>query len=140
MDDELRKAFATLSAQMSTIAGDVSANNALQKQTVNEVRQIGSRVERLEKQVFGSDPPPPVSPSSPVLTRITHSEGELAEMAGQIIAVKADVADLKVTQETQLAILKRLDAVAANPMVRRVAYAIGTAVLAFLAAKGWLVK
>lgn len=57
----------------------------------------------------------------------------------------ADVANLKeshkaltATQATQLAILQRLDKVAANPLVRRVAYAVGTAVLGYLAAKGYL--
>lgn len=138
MDDELRQAFATLSAQMSTIASDVSASTALQKQTIAEVKQLGGRVEKLEKHVFGSDPPP--SPSAPLVTRTTHAEGDLAELAGQVIAVKADVADLKQTQAAQLAILERLDKVAANPMVRRVAYAIGGAILVYLTSKGLVLK
>ncbi len=50
--------------------------------------------------------------------------------------VIAKVASLEETQTQQLAILKRLDAVAANPMVRRVAYAIGSAILIYLASKG----
>ncbi len=49
-----------------------------------------------------------------------------------------DVAHLKETQSTQLAILRRLDAVAANPMVRKVAYAVGGAILSYLALKGYL--
>lgn len=50
------------------------------------------------------------------------------------------VTGLEDTQQKQLAILTRLDAVAANPTVRRVAYALGTALLAYLAAKGWIVR
>lgn len=138
MDDELRKAFATLSAQMSTIAADVSAGNSLQRQTIAEVKQQGVRIEKLEKHVFGSDPPPP--PTEALVTRTSHAEGELAELAGQVIAVKAAVADLNRTQATQLEILERLDKVAANPMVRRVAYALGSAVLVYLASKGLVLK
>jgi hypothetical protein len=57
-----------------------------------------------------------------------------------IATLLADVSSLKETQATQLAILTKLDAVAANPMVRRVAYAIGAAILAYLASKGWITR
>lgn len=53
-----------------------------------------------------------------------------------IANIVTDVAALKETNKTQLAILERLDKVAANPMVRRVAYAVAVAVLGYFAATG----
>jgi hypothetical protein len=60
--------------------------------------------------------------------------------SSDVATVKDSVSGLTKTQETQLAILTRLDAVAANPMVRRVAYALGTAILLYLASKGWVTR
>lgn len=67
-------------------------------------------------------------------------QGTDADMAHEaaIAALVVDVAALKETQAKQLAILEHLNRVAANPMVRRVAYAVGSALLAYLAAKGYL--
>lgn len=61
-------------------------------------------------------------------------EQHAAEIAGLITAVQ----ELQKTQAEQLDLLRRLLAVAGNPMVRRVAYAVGGAVLAYLTAKGGL--
>lgn len=68
------------------------------------------------------------------IARVSENDSKQDAAIGVLVS---DVANLKETQATQLAILKRLDAVAANPMVRRVAYAVGGAVLAYLAAKGY---
>ena len=52
-----------------------------------------------------------------------------------IAQLVTDVAEVKATNEKQLAILTKLESVAANPMVRRIAYALGTLILTYLAAK-----
>jgi DNA repair ATPase RecN len=52
----------------------------------------------------------------------------------------AAIAMLHTKVDRLTSIAERLDKVAANPMVRRVAYAVGSAILAYLATKGWLVK
>lgn len=57
-----------------------------------------------------------------------------------IAQIANEVKGLKDSQLVQLNILMKLDAVAANPLVRRVAYAIGGAVLTYLAARGVAVK
>lgn len=149
MDDELRSAFATLSAQMSTIASDVSAGNVLQRQTITEVRQLGGRVDRLEKEVFGDAPPPPLK-SDPLLRRITNHDGELAELAGQVIAVKADVATVKAINEAQSqkleavegkvdAIHKAVVGVVTHPKFVFVGKVLFGAAMAYAAAKGFKV-
>lgn len=68
-----------------------------------------------------------------------HSES-IGELQKDVATLKADVKNLRETQDTQLAILERLDKVASNPMLRRVLWAVGTAVLSYLASKGWAVK
>jgi hypothetical protein len=111
MDDDLRQAFATLSAQMSDIGGDARTAASMSRETAHEVVKMSRRLDGLEVDVsqlktvvFGSTPPPVAVP--PVVKRITHSEGELSELAGQVIAVKADLATVKEINEGQT---RRLD-------------------------------
>jgi hypothetical protein len=51
-------------------------------------------------------------------------------------AKAADIDELKSMQVKQTAILERLDRVAANPIVRKVAYGLAMLVLAWLASRG----
>ncbi len=95
MDDELRKALATFSAQVSGVASDVASTQSLGKQTLTEVRQLGGRVEKLERHVFGSDPPPHPSSSSSVVKRITSNEGDVADLAGRLLNVAASITEVK---------------------------------------------
>ena len=67
------------------------------------------------------------------IARVSENDSKQDAAIGVLVT---DVANLKETQATQLAILRRLDAVAANPMVRRVAYAVAVAVLGYFAATG----
>lgn len=94
MDDELRKAFATLSSQMSDIGTDARQAAAMAKENAHATTMLGVRIQGLEVDVgqlktvvFGSNPPP--APVAPVVKRITNNEGETAELAGQLMAVKA---------------------------------------------------
>lgn len=68
-----------------------------------------------------------------------HDLAAAAELAKEIaarqsLAAKVDALDAK--QDTQLALLERLNSVAAHPMVRRIAYALGGLLLAYLAGRG----
>jgi ElaB/YqjD/DUF883 family membrane-anchored ribosome-binding protein len=94
MDDELRNAFATLSAQMSDVGSDARKAAEMSRETAHEMVKLSRKVDGLEADVgqlkvavFGSSPPP--SPSPPVTKRVSQAEGDLAELSGQIIAVKA---------------------------------------------------
>lgn len=68
--------------------------------------------------------------------RVKATSDENLTQDSAIALIATEVAGLKTTQGQQLAILQRLDAVAANPMVRRVAYAVALAILSYLASKG----
>jgi hypothetical protein len=93
--------------------------------------------------------------------RLQNIEGDVAELKGHVIAAKAstrqtsqndatqdaaiatlttNVAALTKTQTEQLNILKRLDKVATNPTVVKVAKAVGQGILIYLAAKGLVPK
>lgn len=63
-------------------------------------------------------------------------DAQLAQerMARESLAKKVD--SLTVTQETQLAILSRLDKVASNPMVKTIMTILGTALATWAASKG----
>jgi hypothetical protein len=68
--------------------------------------------------------------------RVGRESDHNLQQDSAISKLVTDVASLKETQDTQLTILLKLDKVAANPMVRRVAYAVGTAALGYLTARG----
>ena len=145
MDDELRKAFATLSGQISDVDRNQQSLNVGHKEILIEVRTVGSevkelgnRVGRLERHVFGSNPPPAMT--EPVVRTLSDHDNDLATLAGQLIAAHAKIDRLDTETSKQTAILERLDKVAANPMVRRVAYAVGTLIVGYAAAKGLVLK
>jgi hypothetical protein len=105
MDDDLRNAFATLSAQVADCAGDARHAAEQARGAAHETYKLGARMEGLEGDVrqlktavFGSNPPPaPV----PVVKRITHSEGELAELTGRLMTVTADMTAVRALNEEQ---------------------------------------
>lgn len=149
MDDDLRNAFATLSAQISVVATDLRTNTALTADLtrgVAEVRTeqkaIRGEVQVLQKAVFGSEPPP-APPIRPMAESVTEHEGEIATLAGQVIAARAELADVKIElsavkklnveqTETLKKIAASVGGFLGNPLVRRIATAAGLALLAYL--------
>jgi hypothetical protein len=106
MDNELREAFSTLSAQMSDIGNDARRAAEQAREAAHETYKLGARISGLETDVgqlktavFGSNPPP--APVVAVVKRITHTEGDIAEIAGQVIAVKAELSEVKSINEEQ---------------------------------------
>lgn len=63
-------------------------------------------------------------------------DAAIASLVTELAEVKAETAEQTKKLDASFAILERLDKVAANPLVRRVAYVVGTAFLTWLAAKG----
>jgi hypothetical protein len=99
MEDDLRNAFATLSAQISTVNTDLRANTALTAELSRsvadaraEVRHVAGRVGVIEKHVFGSDPPPP--PAEPIIRQVSEHDGDIATATGRILAVESKVDQL----------------------------------------------
>lgn len=101
MDDDLRNAFATLSAQISTVNTDLRANTALTAELTRGVAEVrteqkvqAGRIGVIEKAVFGSEPPP-APPAEPLTRQVTEHDGDIAQLSGQIIAARAEIADVK---------------------------------------------
>lgn len=67
-------------------------------------------------------------------------DAAIANAITRLERVETAVQSIEAKTDRQTAILEKLESVAANPMVRRVAYAVGGAVLAYLTARGWLPK
>lgn len=143
MDDDLRNAFATLSAQISVVATDLRANTSLTAdltRTVadvrNEQKAQAGRLMVLEKHAFGSDPPPP--PTRPLVESITEHDGDIASLAGQVIAARAELAEVKRQNAEQIEMLATITKALGNPLLRKVAYALGMAIIAWATTKGLL--
>ncbi len=90
MDDELRKHFADLMSSMEGVASDARAAASTSRETASVVRKLDGRVTVLEKHVFGSDPPPP-PPARPMAESIGEHDGDIAEVRGELIAVRAEL-------------------------------------------------
>lgn len=161
MDDELRQAFATLSAQISDVGSDARNAAAVAREAKHETIALSRRFDGIEQDVghlksavFGSNPPP--SPTPAVVKRITHTEGDIAELAGQVIAVKAlneeqskEIVTIKEqlvtaaqerasTAEDVKAIKDAVVGVVTNPKVRLVGKVIFGFAMTYAVARGYL--
>lgn len=146
MDDDLRNAFATLSAQISVVATDLRTNTALTADLTRGVADVRSEqkairgdVTVLQKAVFGSDPPP-APPARPMAESIGEHGSEIATLAGQVIAARAELAEVKKQNEEQLELTRTVVKMLGNPMFRKVAWTLGTLILTYAAAKGLVLK
>ncbi len=108
MDSDLREAFATLSAQIASVSDDTRAATLQLRETASDVRQMSAALEltsakvgRLEREVFGSKPPPPLPGPTTVIQRVKESEGDLAELSGQLMALQSELASVKTINEEQ---------------------------------------
>ncbi len=125
---DLRTGFAALEKRLDAMDATLNTQGATVQDVVARLSRLETRQDAVEDRQEGSNMR--YQKMSEIDTRHETS----------ITALALDVTSLKATQETQLSILRRLDAVAANPMIRKIAYAIGGAVLAYLAGKGWLTQ
>lgn len=141
MDQELREAFATLSAQMSGVDANAREAASRSRETAAAVSRLTGDVETLKAAVFGSTPPPPAAPA--VMARITEGEGTVADLTGRVMALAAAHEEhVKATaeyrkqndakQDEQLETLRAIKGVLTHPLARKVALAAGVAILAWL--------
>lgn len=156
MDDDLRKAFATLSSQINDVGADARNAAARSQEAVHGLAQLGAtvttlgdRVGALEHHVYGSNPPPPTAqgtPSpAPLVRQVSEHESELATVAGQVLAVdgKVSTLEIKINDLTRMqlrqlelleSIVKAVGGFFSKPLVRKIAWALGLLLL------GWLSK
>lgn len=125
---ELRADVAEVRADVSLVSNDMG----LLKQRVSIIESL--RVEDEARAVKLSGGVRGLSNSD-----LEHAS-QLAQERAAREALAAKVDGLTSTQETQLAILSRLDKVASNPLVKTLAAMVATALLTWLAAHGVQVK
>lgn len=90
MDLELTKAFASLSAQIAEVGRDAKAAVDLTRASDRLNRDTAARVVRLEKQVFGSDPPPrgtDAATAPRIVARVSDAEIGLDKVHGMVLAI-----------------------------------------------------
>jgi hypothetical protein len=126
LGEKLAYGFERVNSDMAVVKNRQEVQAAQMKDLGGEIGRLGERVDKLEGR------------SETNSTRVKATTEDNIKQDAAIASILIDVAALKETQAAQLAILERLDKIAANPMVRRVAYAVATAALGYLAAKGYL--
>lgn len=151
MDQEFREALAGISAQLSDVAADARESASRSRETTSAVNRLTTRVDDLEKTVFGNNPPT-IPPTVPVVARITEGEGTVADLTGRLMALQASheehvkstaeyrkandekLGKLDEKQDQQLetlgVIANAVTGVTKNPLVRKAAFlALSVAVL-----------
>jgi hypothetical protein len=99
MDDELRKNFADLMSSNAGIASDSRAAADNSREALLVARRVEGRIGIVEgqivvlnKHVFGSKPPPP-PPARPMAHSVTEHDGDIAQVQGELLAVRAELAE-----------------------------------------------
>lgn len=148
MDDELRQYFASLSGQMSEFAGEHrNLSSAVRDMSRNfqrldsTVADLGDRMSRAEKSIYGSNPPPAL-PAPSFNRRMSSAEGDVAELTGRVMRVESMLQENNESTATIAKAVTTLErtatGVVGNPTVQKVARALSLALLGWLATKGYL--
>jgi outer membrane murein-binding lipoprotein Lpp len=155
MDDELRQAFATFSGQMSDFAGEQrNLSSAVRDMSRNfqrldsTVADLGDRMTRAEKSIYGSNPPPAL-PAPSFNRRMSSAEGDVAELTGRVMGLESKLdANTKETIATKHLLERNTAAtekieraftgIVSSPTVQKVTRLLTLALLGWLAAKGYL--
>lgn len=139
MDAELREALAKLYAQGSTTAQDARAAADRAREAAQGVAALDTRVQRLERHVFGSDPPPPNTPAVPIVRQVSEQDMEHDALKAHVIVLDTKVDALTKMQERQTELLetitKAVGGILGNPTVRRIGALASALLLAWLTAK-----
>jgi hypothetical protein len=127
--------------ELSAVLSELRAMRVEQEEgkleTANNFVAVFTKIDQVSTRVGDLEARPPPTNGSLRARVDTESQANLKQDA-VIATLVTKVTSLETTQETQLDILKRLDAVAANPMVRKVAWAAAVAFLGWLGATGRL--
>jgi len=147
-DEIVRGLAAELSAQISSVGDDAREAASRAKESAYTARKVEAitgelvkRVEKLEKQVFGSDPPP--ANPTPLVKRTTDGENSMADLTGRVLNLQGNVANLqgevalvKKQNTDQLVLLdsikKAVTGVLTHPVGRKIGLAVATIILLWL--------
>lgn len=141
MDDasKILEAIGALGEQVGAVRTDIAGLKKTDEHLATEVHRIGEEQKRQGRELqelraetlrtFESERHASQQTVAAITKHVDDSATAFREKAADIDALKLETAE-------QTAILKRLDTIAANPMVRRVFYLLGLAIAGWLASKG----
>jgi chromosome segregation ATPase len=144
--DVILAAIGALDGKVDEVRNDIAGLKKTDEHLASEVFRIGEEQKRMGREIqelraetlrtFESER----HASQQTVAAITKHVDEAAQAfhakADKIDAVEAETMKQSKELAKQTAILTRLDAVAAHPLARKVAYAVGIAILAWLGSKG----
>lgn len=117
---------------------------------IEKVQRIDRRQERMDQDIrdlksdttrrFEDESQAAKTTMAAIIEHVDKSAKAFTEKAADIDSLKVETSKQSAELAKQTAILTRLDAIAASPMVRRVAYAIGALIVAYATAKGLVLK
>lgn len=88
MEETTREGFANVLAEIAKVGADAREAASRSRETSVAVSKLTGDVERLNKAVFGGNPPstpPPVA----IAARITEGEGTVADLTGRVMALQS---------------------------------------------------
>lgn len=126
-----KEGFSRISANLELVSTDLSVVKDRVNILESRQNEFDTRASRSSEGVRG-------------LSQADHShDAQLVQersareaLAKKTDSIASEVTSLKATNETQLAILSRLDRVASNPLVKTMAAMLATALITWLASKG----
>lgn len=150
MDDTAREqileAIQGLHSKFDDLRNDVADLKKTDADLATEVHRIGQEQVRMKQDIldlkaettrtFESERHAAASTMQAIIKHVDESAQAFREKADVVDALQKETAAQSAELAKQTAILTRLDTIAANPMVRRLAYLVGVALAAWLASKG----
>lgn len=139
-------AIGALDEKVGAVRSDIAGLKKTDEHLASEVHRIGEEQRRQGRELqelraetlrtFESERHASQQTVKAITKHVDEAAQAFHEKADKIDAVEAETLKQSKELAKQTELLERLDKVAAHPMVRRVAYAVGAAVLTYLTAKG----
>jgi archaellum component FlaC len=139
-------AISALDEKVGAVRTDIAGLKKTDEHLASEVHRIGEEQRRQGREIqelraetlrtFESERHASRQTVEAITKHVDESAQAFIAKAADIDALKAETAEQSAELAKQTAILTRLDAVAAHPLARKVAYAVGIAILAWLGSKG----
>jgi chromosome segregation ATPase len=144
--DVILAAISALDEKVDGVRTDIAGLKKTDEHLASEVHRIGEEQRRQGRELqelraetlrtFESERHASRQTVEAITKHVDESAQAFIAKAADIDALKAETAEQSAELAKQTALLERLDRVAAHPLARRVAYAVGLAILAWLTSRG----
>jgi DNA repair exonuclease SbcCD ATPase subunit len=144
--DAILSAIGALGEQLVGIKTDIAELKKTDKDLATEVHRLGEEQRKQGRELqelraetlrtFESERHASAQTVQAITKHVDEAAQAFHAKAADIDEVKAETKKQSEELAKQTQILTRLDAVAAHPLARKVAYAVGIAILAWLGSKG----